>query len=75
MRERLTCLRTSPADLPPFTDRKNHVRNYCRGEHDIIDVLVGFPALILVLCMRQPNSDDVLTERFIWQKQLDHPRQ
>jgi hypothetical protein len=42
------------------------VRDQCGGKHDIIDVLMSLP--VLMLRVRQPSADNFLAKRFILQE-------
>ena len=43
-----------------LTDRQKCARSYCSSEHYLVDVLMGFPALIPIFCIREPKIDNLV---------------
>ena len=57
----------------PVTNRQKHVWHQRRRKHDVIDILVGLPARIVMLRVRNPEAGDLLAKRFVWQKEINVP--
>jgi hypothetical protein len=53
---------TSLYERQPFTDRQEQVGYQCSCQHDIVDILMGSPIVVLMLGVSQPNSDDLLAQ-------------
>ena len=56
----LALLRYRGLHWDSLTDRQKCAGSYCGSEHCLVDVLMGFPALIRIFCIREPEIDNLV---------------